>query len=196
MQTISPLLKAERESHLGKSCISCSPEQWKLSHDKTWNKSIQPYTTTNDSDKLNRSPQLYSDTQSSDNSKDMTKQRKKHSHHRRDTSATNAANQSISKDNLVSAYSPVVDRQRHSSSASSGGPVPTRSVMSPSKHSLEHPFGYHHVGASVSPSKRTQQWAVLSPFNRSSEIRDKPKSPNSAKKNLASALSRSEEMPP
>lgn len=127
----------------------------------------------------------HSDTQSSESSREPLpvkprSQKRTHYHHQRGRShdklpastSQPARHSTVCKDDLVNAYSPVVDRQRHSSSASSNGPVKIAS-SSPIRQSQERPFGYHHVGACMSPSKRTQQWAILSPFNRTPEYKQK-----------------------
>ena len=225
--TMSPMLKAERQ--LEKSYNNSSPSKHRARHhqyysDKTRhisNKSAgssekSPAEATTDE----LSPQPLSDaTQSSDNS--SRGHHSKHNHHRSNrksshrhsthfkhssaeqlTNTPTTTQHNYTKDDLVSAYSPIVDRQRHSSSASSSGPAAVRSGASPTRQSMERPYGYHHVGASVSPSKRTQQWAVLhvSPFSRTPE-RHRCESkdattPSSAKKNLNFALNRTPEKSP
>ena len=170
------MLKAER--HLEKSSAYVSPRRRSKHHSDKSRQSWRQHSSagaasetvshSNDLNKHSSTQPLSDATQSSDNSaKDMaTRQRLKTGSRKHRTSGEQSASAhlAVSNDDLVSAYSPVVDRQRHSSSASSGGPG-VRSANSPSRQSIERPHGYHHIGATMSPSKRTQQWAVLSPFN-------------------------------
>lgn len=208
-QVLSPMMKAEKR--LEKSSTHSSPSKHRIRHhhshsDKTRHRSkphsadhniattgsaVSTHLTDLNSDK-ELSPQPLSDaTQSSDNStRDYSSKHRHKPSNRKSThrlsaeqNVTTSQSQTFGKDDLVSAYSPIVDRQRHSSSASSSGQAVIKSVgSSPSRQSVERPYGYHHVGASVSPSRRTQQWAVLSPFNRTPESikRDKEKGSQTA----------------
>lgn len=210
----SPLLKAEKRleatvsspnKHRGRH-HHCRSDKARHHSRHRQSTSLQAPSSDNSSGACNPdlsnqlSPQPLSDaTQSSDNSsRDYSKARHRSSHrkssHGISTEQREAADhQNFYQDDLISAYSPLVDRQRHSSSASSGGPA-VRSATSPSRQSVERPYGFHHVGASISPSKRTQQWAIRSPFKRSSGIKETLHhnvSPSAAKKNLSFTLNRS-----
>ena len=131
-----------------------------------------------------------SDTQSSESSREATKHKTAKSSAYKNASdrrlgKDNSTASAVCKDDLISAYSPVVDRQRHSSSASSG---PTRPTSSPSRQSVERPFGFHHVGACISPSRRPHSSVLSSPFKRTPDTakhsRLKVDNPSSAKKLL------------
>ncbi|XP_067940769.1 M-phase phosphoprotein 9-like [Watersipora subatra] len=176
----SPMLQAERR--LQQASTNTSPNKQRSrhhnsdkSHQHTRQQSNGQQSTKPHSNDLNKqsSPQPLSDaTQSSDNSarEYSTRHRSKHSNKKTSKCASSDHNETsvhhtVGKDDLITAYSPIVDRQRHSSSASSGG-LTYKTSSSPTRQSIDRPFGYHHVGASMSPSKRTQQWAVLSPFSR------------------------------
>lgn len=218
-QTISPMLRAERQLE-NPSSRNGSPNKHRGRHHHSdkhrhhtassakHNQSPDHKSVSQTSDLSNQlSPQPLSDaTQSSDNSsRDYPKHHHKSSsrksaayrrsatdHRAASSTEQSPAGQSFTKDDLISAYSPIVDRQRHSSSASSSGPA-IRTTASPNRQSIDRPYGFHHVGASVSPVKRTQQWAVLSPFSRAIESRDKnltTSSSMSVKKNLNFVLSK------
>lgn len=187
---VSPMIKAEHQHMYNLSSTPATPDS---------NRNKQPdtkHTTHNENNNsstaiiasdLTNSQLHNSDTQSSESSREHHKHRssRKSSHsHKRSIDKTTITNSDHM--DLISAYSPVVDRQRHSSSASSNGPV--KAASSPQRQSQERPFGFHHVGAYMSPSKRTQQWAILSPFNRTPESSQhksgKQTTPSSAKKSL------------
>lgn len=220
------MIKAERQ--LENSFSSGSPSKHRSRHHQYYsdkshriNKTGSSSTEKSPADANDElSPQPQSDaTQSSENS--SRGHHSKHNHHRSSRKSshrhstehkhssndqhpqtpTTTTQHNFTKDDLISAYSPIVDRQRHSSSASSSGPA-IKSGNSPTRHSMERPYGYHHVGASVSPSKRTQQWAVLhvSPFNRTPDRHHRdnrePATPSSAKKNLNFALNKTPERSP
>lgn len=192
--SMSPMLKAEQHHLVSMSSTPNSPSRHRSSRPRTSDKSKHKKKVIADTTNDHSSNALpNSDTQSSESSRDavkhkLTKSSYKNTSDRRLAKDSSTVAPTVCKDDLISAYSPIVDRQRHSSSASSSGP--TRPTSSPSRQSAERPFGFHHVGACISPSRRSHSSSILSPFKRTPDMssskqgRLKPANPSSAKKLL------------